>query len=80
MVRRIPGCEDMNASDVDEWVVADDSDEPSDQDIVETVLQPADNATENKADDVDDVIGKVKPDDGFNVLEVSQTLRYGRNT
>jgi hypothetical protein len=77
MVQSIPGCEDCNENDVDEWVAADDSEELSDEDIVEAVLQPADNTTEVKADDVDDGIGKVTPDDGFNALEVSQTLPNG---
>lgn len=78
IVHRIPGCEDMTASDVDKWVVADDSDELSDQDIVEAVLQPADTTdTENKADDVDVRSGKVTAEVGFNALEVSQTLLYG---
>lgn len=76
MVLRIPGCEDMTSSEVDEWVVADDSDELSDQDIVEAVLQPADNTTVNQADDADDGNGRVTAEDGFNALEVSQTLLY----
>lgn len=69
MVKRIPGCEDMDTCEVDEWVVADDSQEITDQEIVETVLQSnADAIEETEVDDVDD---GVTADDGFRALEVS---------
>lgn len=84
MIHMIPGCENINESEIDEWIVADHSEELTDQDIIEAVLKPADNATENsEADDVvDDKIGKVTADDGFNALEVSQgfTARFQCST
>ncbi|GBM07902.1 hypothetical protein AVEN_96515-1 [Araneus ventricosus] len=39
MVKRIPGCEDMESCEVDECVVANDSEEIANPEIVEIVLQ-----------------------------------------
>lgn len=57
MIHTIPGCEYLKKSDMNEWIVADDSKELINQDFIEVVLQPANNATENSnEDDIDDVL------------------------
>lgn len=54
----------MDENEVDDRIVANDSEELTDEDIVDAVLQPADNATENlEADNIDDGIGKVTAED-----------------
>lgn len=47
MIQNIPGCEDANANDVNDWMQADDNDHEifTDQQIVNMVLREPDNNT-----------------------------------
>lgn len=58
-------------SDLDKWILADNCEQITDEDIVETVLQQSIEASDNtEADDVTNGIGKLTSDEGFNALEV----------
>ena len=50
LLQNIPGCEDANANDVDEWLQADDNDHDilNDQQIVEMVLKEPDITTASR--------------------------------
>lgn len=69
LLENIPGCENIDQSEISEWLNADDPElDFNDQDIVDMVLQ----AEENTNSDADDVVenSRVTADEGFNALEV----------
>lgn len=66
LVHAIPECEVLNKNGVKDRIVGHGSEELTDQDIVEGVLQPANNIIEySNEDDADDVLGKVTAENEF---------------
>ncbi|GBM69458.1 hypothetical protein AVEN_140899-1 [Araneus ventricosus] len=63
--------ETWNACEVDEWIVMGDSEEITEQEIVEILLQTIANLVEEPG--VDDLDDRVTTDDGFRPLEVNMS-------
>lgn len=73
LLTEIPGCEAIDNNDVSEWVNSDDLElEYTDDDIVDMVMLPEDDAAneeDNTSDAADDK--RVTAEEGFNALDVS---------
>lgn len=80
LVEQLPGCEDIDQTEIREWIVADDPVlEFTDEDIVEMVLSPPTNEESELYNDDDDIIADSchdTADEIFNALEVSYELVF----
>lgn len=76
MLKNIPGCEDINVIEADEWVNSDERQELTDEDIVQVAMGIEENEDGDTSDD-DAVSAQstscVTAEEGFNALEVRLT-------
>lgn len=70
LIKKLPGCENKQDSEVAEWLNSDDTHyELTDQEIVEVVLESTDEDEDSREIIEDD--GRVTAEEGYNALEVA---------